>query len=133
MNPTPAKFNTAMVIDDNNIDLYITARVMRKNNIAKEVLEFSSALAALEYLRRNQDNLDLIPQLLFVDIYMPQMSGFEFMEAFDTLPLKVKQHCRCYIISSTIDEKDIDRANADKNVVGFEEKPVKPGFFEGIG
>lgn len=132
MNATPAKFNTAMVIDDNNIDLYITARIMRKNNIAREVLEFTSALEALGYLRQNQDNLALIPELIIVDIYMPQMSGFEFMEAFDTLPLKVKEYCRCYIISSTIDEKDIDRANADKNVVGFEEKPVKPEFFEGI-
>lgn len=132
MTVIPLKFNTAMVIDDNNIDLYITARVMRKNNIAKEVLEFTSGVQALEYLRQNQENHALIPELIIVDIYMPQMSGFEFMEAFDALPPPLKQRCSCYIISSTIDEKDIDRANADPNVMGFEEKPVTAAFFEGI-
>lgn len=132
MNEMPPKYRTVMVIDDNNIDLYITARMVRKNNFAGEVLEFSSGKGAFQYLTENKNNPGMIPEVIFVDIHMPQMSGFEFMEAFDSLPEDLKKHCRCYIISSTIDEKDIQRANSDKNVVAFQEKPVNNTFFENI-
>ena len=129
---TNAKFNTVMVIDDNNIDLYITARMIETNGFSKNVLRHSSAKSALEYLNENQENPEMLPQIVLVDIYMPMMSGFEFMEAYDKFSPTLKDYCRAYVVSSSIDDNDIARANNDPNVVAFQEKPVTKAFLESI-
>jgi CheY-like chemotaxis protein len=126
------KFETVMIIDDNIIDLYISSRMITKNNFGKKVLEYTAAEEALHYLQENQDNINELPQVIFVDIYMPVMSGFEFMKAYDKLSSTLKNHCKAYIISSTIDDEDIARSRRDKNVVSFQVKPITKEFFNRI-
>lgn len=127
-----SKFEIVMIIDDNNIDLYITSRMIIKNNFAEKVLQYISGVDALQYLTDNQNNLALLPEIILVDIYMPLMSGFEFMEAFDGLPDKVKNHCKAYIVSSSIDEGDILRAQNDSNITAFHEKPINEKFLNDL-
>lgn len=126
------KFERVMIIDDNIIDLYISSRMITKNNFGKNVLEHSAAKEALKYLQNNQDNISVLPQIIFIDIYMPLMSGFEFLEAYDKLPTNLKNHCKVFIISSTIDDDDIACANSDKNVVCFQVKPINKEFLDRI-
>ena len=128
----PPKFETVMIIDDNTIDLYISSRLIIKNNFGKKVMEYSDAREALQYLQDNQDNIAALPQVIFVDIYMPLMSGFEFLEAYDKLPNSLKNHCKTFIISSTIDDNDILRARRDKNVISFQVKPINKEFLNRI-
>jgi len=126
------KFEKVMIIDDNIIDLYITKRLIIKNNFGKQVLEYAAAQEALKYLQDNQDNISLLPQIIFIDIYMPLMSGFEFLLAYDELPQTLKNHCRAFIISSTIDDNDIARARMDKNLTAFQVKPITKEFLDRI-
>lgn len=126
------KFETVMIIDDNIIDLYITSRMITKNNFGKKVLEYSAAEEALQYLLENQDNIAMLPQVILIDIYMPVMSGFEFLEEYDKLSDALKNHCKAYIISSTIDDFDIARARNNKNVVSFQVKPITKQFLDRI-
>lgn len=126
------KFETVMIIDDNSIDLYVCSRIITKNNFGKKVLEYSVATEALKYLQKNQDNLSELPQIIFIDIYMPEMSGFEFMNEYDKLPSSLKKQCKTYIISSTIDDNDIARSHNDANVVSFQVKPITKEFLDRI-
>lgn len=126
------KFETIMIIDDNTIDLYVCSRIITKNNFGKKVLEYSVATEALKYLQDNQENISNLPQLIFVDIYMPVMSGFEFMEEYNKLSPALKDYCKVYIISSTIDNEDIVRARTDENVVFFQVKPITKEFLDRI-
>jgi CheY-like chemotaxis protein len=126
------KFKKVMIIDDNNIDLYITKRLIIKNNFGKEVLEYNDAAEALKYLQDNQDNIPILPLIIFIDIYMPEMSGFEFLEAYDKLPITLKKYCKVFIISSTIDENDIERSRLDKNLTAFQVKPITKEFLDSI-
>ncbi|MFV8327748.1 response regulator [Flavobacterium sp. ZS1P14] len=126
------KFETVMIIDDIAIDLYITSRIITKNHFGKKVLEYSAADKALKYLQENQNNISMLPQIIFIDIYMPLFSGFEFLEAYDKLPPALKNHCRLYILSSTINDADIACARNDKNVVSFQLKPITKEFLDRI-
>ncbi len=126
------KFETVMMIDDSSIDLYITSRLIRKNNFGQEVLQFSTAREALQYLQENQKNIEKLPKVIFVDIYMPLMSGFEFMEEYDKLSATLKNYCKAYIISSSVDDKEVILARKNKNVVAFQEKPITLKFLEEI-
>jgi len=129
---TEPKFEKVMIIDDNKIDLYVNAQVITRNNFGKNVLSFSAATDAICYLQTNSRDFLKLPKIILVDIYMPGMSGFEFMEAYDKLPLTLKNFCRVYIISSTIDKQDISRANSDVNVIAFQEKPISREFLNEI-
>ena len=129
--PDP-KFETVMIIDDNLVDLYIISRMITKNNFGKNVLHYTEAEEAMKYLQENQDNISKLPQIIFVDIYMPLMSGFEFLEAYDKLSTTLKNYCKTYIISSTIDNEDIARSSSNKNVVAFHVKPITKEFLDRI-
>jgi CheY-like chemotaxis protein len=122
------RFENVMIIDDNLIDLYISSRMITKNNFGKKVLQYSSAIEALKYLQENQENISQLPEVIFVDIYMPGMSGFEFMKKYDKLSTPLKNLCRVFIISSSIDEQDLTCANNDKNIVAMKEKPITKEF-----
>jgi CheY-like chemotaxis protein len=126
------KFDKVMIIDDNIIDIYITSRMITKNNFGKNVLQYTAAQEALKYLQDNQHDVSELPQIIFVDIYMPLMSGFEFLEEFDKLSDSLKNYCKVYIISSTIDSEDIARSNNNTNVVSFHVKPISKKILEGI-
>lgn len=129
--PQP-KFETVMIIDDNTIDLYVCSRMIIKNNFGKKVLQYSVATEALKYLHDNQNNFSELPQIIFVDIYMPIMSGFEFMTEYDKLSPVLKEHCKVHIISSTIDNQDIVKSRTNNNVVSFQVKPITKEFLDRI-
>lgn len=124
------KLELIVIIDDNPIDLYLASRLIGKNNLSSKLLQFTSAEKALHYLIENQKQPEAWPQLMLVDIYMPGMSGFEFMEAYREFPESLRKKCCTYIVSSSINESDISRANQDENVEAFQEKPITLGFLE---
>lgn len=130
--PAIAKFENVMIIDDNVIDLYIASRMITKNNFGNNVLTYSKAQEALDYLKDNKDNEAVLPQIIFVDIYMPIMSGFEFLTFYNELPEKLKNYCHVYVISSTIDDQDIIRASTDVNIISFQVKPITKDFLDQI-
>jgi CheY-like chemotaxis protein len=126
------RFESVMIIDDNLIDLYISSRMITKNNFGKKVLQYSSAIEALKYLQENQENISQLPEFIFVDIYMPGMSGFEFMKEYDKLSTQLKKLCRIFIISSSIDEQDLICVNNDKNIVAMKQKPITKEFLNDL-
>ncbi|RTY95138.1 response regulator [Flavobacterium sp. GT3R68] len=127
-----SKFERVMIIDDSIPDLYISSRMITKNNFAKQVLEYSSPKEALIYLKENQESTELLPEIIIVDIYMPLMSGFEFLEEYNKLSTVLQKYSKVFIISSTIDDSDIIRARNYPNVVSFQVKPITREFLNRI-
>lgn len=126
------KFDCVMIIDDNNMDLYISSRMISKSLFGKKVLQYCSAVAALQYLEDHQHESSLLPEIIFVDIYMPIMSGFEFMDSYEKLSCLLKDNCKVFIVSSSLDNLDIESAKSDKNITAFHEKPITKEFLDSI-
>ncbi|SHI53090.1 Response regulator receiver domain-containing protein [Arenibacter nanhaiticus] len=127
-----SKFQRVMIIDDNPMDLYITARLITKHNFGEKIDQYQSAIKALEFLQEKQCDLHGLPQVIFLDIFMPKMTGFEFMAEYDKLSSGFKKQCRVYMVSSSIDPNDIKRANEDLNVVAFHVKSITKEFLDNI-
>lgn len=124
--------NILMIVDDNEFDMYITSRLILNNQLADEVLEFDSGQLALNYLELNKQNLLKLPRLIFLDIYMPLMDGFQFIEQFKRLPTNVKDHCKICIVSSTVDDQYIYKAKVEENINLFTSKPITVDYIKSI-
>ena len=130
--PVDYKCKSVMIVDDNDIDRYIAKKVISQYQFCDEVMSYGNPLEALEYLQDNQKNISELPNIIFLDIYMPEMSGFEFMEVFRQFPDTLKKQCTVYIVSSTIDPNDLIRVENDHNIKALCVKPINGNFLAQI-
>lgn len=117
-------YKKVMVIDDNDMDLYVSRRIIEKSAFAEEVILMDSAKEAIAYFESNADNLENLPSLIFLDINMPEMNGFQFLDAYGSLPETVKQNCIIMMLTTSV--HNVDKEKADKNpyVRNYLNKPL---------
>jgi CheY-like chemotaxis protein len=118
------RFNKAMVIDDSATDRYIAEYYLRKCFIAAHVIMQASAIEGLEYLRQFAENSEELPEILFLDIRMPLMDGFEFLSEYEKLPSSVHEYCIVIMVSSSIDPGDIALIKENRFIKKFINKPI---------
>lgn len=132
MNTNEFHFKRVMIVDDTKIDRYVASHVLKKNQFTEEVIEFDMATKAIDYLEQNQDKPELLPEVILLDIRMPEMDGFQFLERLSLLPRSLKQSCCIVMLSSSLDPHDHERAENNPVVKKFLNKPLLKENFEGI-
>ena len=115
-----------MIIDDNEVDLKINSKIISITKLFDEVIICQSAEEALTFLRSNLGDNQILPNFILLDIQMPEMDGFEFLEQYRKLPASVTERCWIAMLSSTLDFGDIQKAEANPHVVKLLKKPLKP-------
>ncbi|MCW3461854.1 response regulator [Chitinophaga nivalis] len=113
-----------ILIDDNEIDLMLHEKLITFQQISRTVLSFANANKALEFLSSNITLPKIPPTVILLDIQMPEMDGFEFLQAFDSYPYKIKSQCHIIMVSSSLDYSDITRTNANPLVLRLLRKPL---------
>lgn len=117
-------YDLILIIDDHLIDVFITSKIIESTQLAKKVLEYNSPFMALDYLRKNETEPEWIPDLIMLDINMPLVDGFRFMDEFARLGENVKKKTRIVFLSSSLNPSEIERAEKNPYVLKFITKPL---------
>jgi CheY-like chemotaxis protein len=113
-----------MVIDDTLIDQFVAERMIKLYGFSENVIVFDSGLKALEYFSRKDLMDEDIPQVIFLDIRMPEMDGFEFLEDYAKLSEELKSKMKVVMLTSSLDKNDLDRGLKNPYVMHFLNKPL---------
>jgi CheY-like chemotaxis protein len=98
-----------LLIDDDGINNFINERLFKKVNIAGHIEIRRNGKEALEYLHQMCAVKEECPELIVIDINMPEMNGFEFLEQFAKLEIGNKHNTRVIMLSTSSSQRDIQR------------------------
>ncbi|CAN5500517.1 hypothetical protein BH09BAC6_BH09BAC6_02530 [soil metagenome] len=112
-------FKTCLLIDDNYIDNFVTRKTLEGSNFAEKIVVVKSAQEALDSLRNGL----VKPDAIFLDIRMPMMTGFEFLEEFGKIDID-KTGMKVFMLSSSLDPLDMKKSSDNKYITQFIHKPL---------
>jgi len=114
---------TVCVIDDDEIYVYGLKKIITIKQLAPNLLEFSNGKDAIEFIA-NPENSDQLPDVIFLDINMPIMDGWGFMESFVKIKSQLGKKITIYMVSSSINDEDVRRAKSISDISQYIVKPV---------
>ncbi|KEQ28988.1 response regulator [Pedobacter antarcticus 4BY] len=111
-----------LVIDDDDINIFIIKKIVEKTGYDAKMVAKTNGQLAIDYLKDLQQNDISFPDLILIDINMPVLNGWEFLEVYEKLG--ILQDSDMYMLSSSVYENDIEKAKTYKTVKGFISKPL---------
>ncbi len=120
--------DTTVLIDDSDIDLFIQRRFLEVYQFSRNLISYKSAEEALAWL--DAINGEIPPDIIFLDLNMPNVDGFAFLESFKNLPQKIRDKSHIVVLTSSNNQKDRDMVFSYKNVIQFVTKPLKQSDIE---
>ena len=114
-----------IVIDDNPINVLVSEHIIKKVSKNAQIKTFALATLALQHIEEEYGKTDSnIPTLLFLDLHMPVMDGFEFLERFLKLDTDIQKQFKIIVLSATADDLELKKAIAYSCVTDYREKPL---------
>ena len=118
------QINKLFLVDDDTTYTFLTELLIIKSNKVKQVQVFNDARKAIDSLRSNIKNNELLPEVIFLDLNMPIMNGWDFLKEFKLIKTNLHKKIIIYIVTSSINPVDFEKAILTENVVDFIIKPI---------
>lgn len=96
------------------------------------VIEFIDPFDAIKFFMDNKNELDSKKSILFLDINMPEMTGWEFLKLIEEANFIAKENLIIYMLSSSAEPLDLQKTRLNKNVLGFVQKPITIKFLNSL-
>lgn len=117
------------LVDDDYIFQLTASRLLKAADATANVLQFSNGEEALRYLNDHAEEEGKLPDILLLDINMPYVDGWMFLNDYAQLKAKLTKKIKIYMVSSSIDPVDMNRAKSNQSVEDYIIKPIsKEGF-----
>jgi CheY-like chemotaxis protein len=110
-----------IIIDDRELDCYIAEKLIQKTGLSAGTELFYDAVSALESITSSSPGNQMT--VILLDIMMPVMNGFEFIDAFEKLPLEIKKNYSIIPITTSLNKNDINKIANYESVTGVLKKP----------
>ncbi|WP_111309024.1 response regulator [Confluentibacter sediminis] len=118
------QIKTLTLIDDDDIFVFLTKKVIEQTNLVNLIKVFGNGLDAINFLKKNKYNTDSLPEIILLDLSMPIMNGWQFLEEYAKLNPSIGKKITIYICSSSISHDDITRAKSINEVSDYIIKPI---------
>ena len=120
------KVASVCIIDDDLIYQFLIKEEIEYTNMVSKIMFFNNGEKALQFIENtlNNNKIDILPDIIFLDINMPVMDGWEFLEAYAQIKPKVEKKIVIYMVSSSTDIRDLDRAKSISEISDYIIKPV---------
>jgi CheY-like chemotaxis protein len=119
-------FNKALILDDNSVDIFILKKNIEHAKFAREVESFEHPLRLFDWLQSiNKHQYHLLPEIIFMDLNMPVINGFELIEKIQNELPEISRFCNFAIVTSSSNPNDMIRSAVHKNVLAYLIKPVE--------
>ncbi|GGE95453.1 response regulator [Flavobacterium limi] len=115
-----------LLIEDNLIDQIVTQQLLKKVFHVEEIIIANNGQEGIEWLNTYKNNQ---PVIILLDIQMPVMNGFEFLEEYEKLQEEIKLKSQIYVLSSTLDPDEIKKIKETHYVIDFLNKPLSVEYF----
>lgn len=128
------KYKNALLIDDNPLDNFVTEKMLEVNSLSKNISVSLNGKIALDHVLDlvSNNKSDEYPDIMFVDLNMPVMNGFEFIENFKKINDKKFLKCKVVILTSSVYNDDKVKAEKlDANII-FANKPLTEIFLNSL-
>ena len=121
-----------VIIDDDPIHHKIVQYMLTKNELSKETTYTYDGKLVLDYLYENRTKISTLPDYIFLDLYMPNNSGWDFLNGYQQIYKTLKKDIKIYIVSSSIFQMDINRSKSYPFVTTYITKPLMKNVFDDI-
>jgi CheY-like chemotaxis protein len=126
------RYSSFIIIDDDPINNRICEKIIQKVIPDAEVITFTEPHAGFEYVKSTRQKPTIGKAILLLDINMPTMTGWEFMEQFEQLDTTLKERFLIYILSSSVNPADIEKAKSNKKIIDYIEKPLSASLVQSL-
>jgi CheY-like chemotaxis protein len=114
--------NYAYIIDDDEISIFVTSMLLEADNFARSIACFNNASDALSRLSAEEEAT--LPEIIFLDLNMPGLSGWDFLDVLSENEKRYLGKCDVYILTSSVNKEEREMADNYKLVSGFLHKPL---------
>lgn len=115
---------TAGIIDDDHIYQLVMKRTLEQTGMVRSILQFYDGEQAIDFFKDKTHSVDVLPQLILLDINMPYMNGWQFLDEFAKIDFKLDYKLTIYVVTSSSTKEDMNRAKQYSIVTGYHVKPV---------
>ncbi len=122
------KYKSVMIVDDNDIDNFINEKMIKSARFSENVYTHTSVKSALEFFKNLSTIEDipsgLIPSYIFLDINMPILDGFHFLDEFKNLPYEFIPRIKIVMLTTSLNPSDLEKTKSYNNIVSYLYKPL---------
>lgn len=112
-----------IVIDDSELDCFVARKIIERTDRSLQVKSYQNGRDVIDQIRADFDRRDMPLTIILLDLRMPIMNGFQFVDEFEKFPLDIKMKYQIHILSSSKNANDIYRILTHDTVISMTEKP----------
>lgn len=113
-----------VLVDDDDVFVFLTKKIIKEISLINLIKVFDNGLDALNFLKENVDNPESLPEIILLDLSMPIMDGWQFLEEYIMLEPRLGRKITIFVVSSSISPDDLERAKSISAVTDYIIKPI---------
>ncbi|MDZ4664828.1 MAG: response regulator [Bacteroidota bacterium] len=124
--------NLVTIVDNDPIFAFIEKKILEETNLVNQIRIFNNGLKALDFIKLNAKKRELLPDIILLDLNMPVMNGWEFLDEYIGVKHTLEKKITIYVVAHSLTDTDKERINNINEVSNFIIKPMTKEKFEKI-